>query len=340
MITHDNAMITERLPAVSKDPAVAATRRATRRALTACLGAGDQSPGALVFAAVSGGADSLALAAALAWVAPRLGLRAGAVVVDHDLQPGSAEVAAAASVTCRAFGLDPVDVVVVSVDAAGGPEAAARTARYDALLQVARRDAAAAVLTGHTLDDQAESVLLGLGRGSGARSLSGMRPVIDVDGVAVLRPFLRIRRTTTAAACATLGLRPWEDPHNADRSYARARVRHDALPALEAALGPGVAEALARTAQQLSSDADAMDALVAAAAVDGLAVSDLLGLPDAFRTRVLRRAAIAAGAAAGALSHAHVAEVDRLVVDWRGQRGVSLPGGLVAERRCDRLSFR
>lgn len=317
-----------------RDPAVLATRRALRESLR------DLPAGSLVLAAVSGGADSLALAAALSWVAPRRGVRAGAVVVDHGLQAGSADVATAAADTCRALGLDPVDVVPVSVDAAGGPEAAARTARYDALVRIARRDEASAVVTGHTLDDQAETVLLGLGRGSGARSLAGMRPAADVDGVALLRPFLDLRRTTTVAACAALGLHPWDDPHNADPAYARVRVRRDALPALEAALGPGVAEALARTARLLRSDADALDALADAAAVDGLAVADLAGLPPALRTRVLRRAAIAAGAPAGALSHAHVEAVDRLVVDWRGQRGVSLPGGLVAERRCDRLSFR
>jgi tRNA(Ile)-lysidine synthase len=323
-----------RTRAAGKDPAVAATRRAVRAALA------DLPTGAVVVAAVSGGADSLALAAALAWVAPRRGHHAGAVVVDHGLQPHSADIAASAAETCRSLGLAPVDVVRVSVDAAGGPEAAARAARYDALARLARRDGAAAVLTGHTLDDQAETVLLGLGRGSGARSLSGMAPSSVRAGALLLRPFLGIRRQTTTAACAALGLQPWQDPHNTDRSYARARVRHDALPALEAALGPGVAEALARTADLLRGDADALDALADAGAVDGLAVGDLLGLPAAVRTRVLRRAAIAAGARAGGLTQAHVGELERLVVDWRGQHGVSLPGGLVAERRCDRLSFR
>jgi tRNA(Ile)-lysidine synthase len=323
-----------RTRAAGKDPAVAATRRAVRAALA------DLPTGAVVVAAVSGGADSLALAAALAWVAPRRGHHAGAVVVDHGLQPHSADIAASAAETCRSLGLAPVDVVRVSVDAAGGPEAAARAARYDALARVARRDGAAVVLTGHTLDDQAETVLLGLGRGSGARSLSGMAPSSVRAGGLLLRPFLRVRRQTTTAACAALGLQPWQDPHNTDRSYARARVRHEALPALEAALGPGVAQALARTADLLRSDADALDALADAGAVDGLAVGDLLGLPAAVRTRVLRRAAIAAGARAGGLTQAHVGELERLVVDWRGQQGVSLPGGLVAERRCDRLSFR
>ena len=325
----------------SKDPAVAATRRAALRLLERHVAAGDLGPGALVFAAVSGGADSLALAAALAWVGPKLKLEVGALTVDHGLQSGSDERADLVAKQCAGLGLAPVFTVSTTVVEDGdGPEAAARRARYDAMAAVASREEASAIVTGHTLDDQAETVLLGLARGSGARSLAGMAPSAEVSGGLLLRPFLEIRRATTVAACAALGLAPWDDPHNSDPSYARSRVRHDALPALEAALGPGVAEALARTARLLRSDADALDALADAAAVDGLAVADLADLPDALRTRVLRRAAIAAGAPAGELSHAHVDEVDRLVVDWRGQRGVSLPGGLVAERRCDRLSFR
>jgi tRNA(Ile)-lysidine synthase len=315
---------------VRHDPAVDRTRAAVREAV-ADLDAGD-----LVLAAVSGGADSLALAAATGHAARRLRLRAGAVLVDHGLQEGSAGRAAAAADLCRTLGLDPVDVVRVEVGSEGGPEAAARTARYDALAQVADRHGAAAVLLGHTLDDQAESVLLGLARGSGARSLAAMAPVTD----RWRRPLLGLRRAETAAACAALGLPVWDDPHNRDRSYARVRVRLDALPALEAALGPGVAEALARTADLLRADADTLDALAAAAALDDLRVADLLSLPPALRTRVLRRAAIAAGAPAGAVTAAHIRDVERLLAGDRRDRKVSLPGGLVAERRCDRLSFR
>ncbi|HET6816652.1 MAG TPA: tRNA lysidine(34) synthetase TilS [Mycobacteriales bacterium] len=329
----------------SKDPAVAATRRAVRRLLETHLAAGELGPGALVLAAVSGGADSLALAAALAWVGPKLDLRVGALTVDHGLQEQSAERAEAAAKQCAALGLMPVSTVSTTVvDRGEGPEAAARRARYDALDAVARRDEAAAILTGHTLDDQAETVLLGLARGSGARSLAGMPPSAELSGALLLRPFLELRRATTRAACMALGVEAWDDPHNVDPRFARPRVRHDLLPVLEDALGPGIAEALARTARLLRDDADALDgwatACLAEAGAAGLSVESLEVLPAAVRTRVLRRAALAAGAPAGSLSAGHVEQVDRLVVDWQGQGAVSLPGGLVAERRCDRLSFR
>ena len=227
-------------------PVVATVRNAVRGSL-AGLASGD-----LVLAACSGGPDSLALASALAFVAPRAGLRAGAVTVDHGLQEGSSDRAAQVAAVLRGLGLDPVRAVTVTVDGNGGPEAAARTARYAALEKAAADLGAAAVLLGHTLDDQAETVLLGLARGSGARSLAGMAPRRGI----FLRPLLGVRRQATAGACAAVGLVPWADPHNADRRFARVRVRLDALPALEAALGPGVAEALARTADQLRDDAD------------------------------------------------------------------------------------
>jgi tRNA(Ile)-lysidine synthase len=311
------------------DPAVAVIRRAVRDELA------DVDAGDLVLAAVSGGADSLAVAAALAAEGPRLGLRAGAVTVDHGLQGGSAVVAAAVSTTCHDLGLTPVVVETVQVGRAGGPEAAAREARYAALQAVAERTGATVVLLGHTLDDQAETVLLGLARGSGARSLAGMAPRRD----RLRRPLLAVRRETTLAACEALGLTAWVDPHNADPAYARVRVRRDALPALVETFGPGVPEALARTAGLLRADADALDAW-AAGVEDPCDVAVLAGLPEAIRRRVLRLAAIAAGVPAGSLSAAHTVELDRLVTDWHGQGGVSLPGGLVAGRSYGRLSFR
>ena len=131
----------------------------------------------------------------------------------------------------------------MTVGTAGGREAAARTARYAALDAVADalgRD----VLLGHTLDDQAETVLLGLGRGSGPRSIAGMRP----RSGRYLRPLLGVRRATTEAACRALGLDCWDDPHNDDRALQRVRLRREVLPLLEDVLQGGVAEALARTA--------------------------------------------------------------------------------------------
>jgi tRNA(Ile)-lysidine synthase len=311
------------------DPAVAAVRLAVRGEID------DLEPGDIVLAAVSGGADSIALAAALAAEAPKLTLRAGAVTVDHALQEGSASRAAQVAQTCVDLGLDPVVIETVTVSTAGGPEAAARAARYAAIDAVADRTGAQAVLLGHTLDDQAETVLLGLARGSGARSLAGMA----TRRGRLRRPLLGIRRAETVAACAAAELTPWSDPHNVDPSYARARVRAAALPALEAALGPGVTTALARSAALLRADADALDDW-AAGIRDPTDIELLAGLPAAVRTRALHRAAIAAGVGAGALTADHVREIDRLVTRWRGQGAVSLPGGLQVERSCDRLRFR
>lgn len=314
-------------------PAVASVRNAVR----ACVA--DLAPGSLVLAACSGGADSLALAAALAFVAPRAGLRAGGVTVDHGLQEGSAARAASVAAVLGELGLDPARSVAVQVEAqrAGGPEAAARTARYAALSRVAAEEGAAAVLLGHTLDDQAETVLLGLARGSGPRSLAGMPPRRGV----FRRPLLGLRRPVTVGACAALGLDPWQDPHNGDRRYARVRVRLDALPALEAALGPGVAEALARTAGQLRADAEVIEEISSERARDDspLSASSLAELPGAVRTRMLRSAALAAGCPAGALTAGHVARLEELVTGWHGQRWIDLPGGVRAWRRAGELCF-
>jgi tRNA(Ile)-lysidine synthase len=316
---------------VGPAPAVAAVRNAVRGCLR------DLAPANLVLAACSGGADSLALAAALAFEAPRAGLRPGAVTVDHGLQDGSAERAAELARVLSALGLDPVRVAAVDVGAAGGPEAAARTARYEALALVAADTGASAVLLGHTLDDQAETVLLGLARGSGPRSLAGM----PLRRGLFLRPLLGLRRQVTVAACETLGLRPWDDPHNADRRFARVRVRLDALPALEAALGPGVAEALARTADQLRADAEVLENISSERVLGGspLSASALAGMPAAVRTRVLRSAAVAAGCPAGALTAGHVARLSELVTDWHGQRWIDLPGGVRASRRSGQVWF-
>jgi tRNA(Ile)-lysidine synthase len=313
-------------------PAVAAVRRAVRPFLRA-----DRA----VLVACSGGGDSLALAAAVAFEASRQGVPAGLVTVDHGLQPGSAAQAERVAALGYELGLDPVEIVPVSVGDAGGPEAAARAARYAAL------DAAAAaldaeVLLGHTLDDQAETVLLGLGRGSGPQSIAGMR----ARSGRYLRPFLDVRRATTEAACAALGLDPWHDPHNDDPALQRVRLRHEVLPLLEDVLQGGVAEALARTAELLQDDLDALDLFVDQQArtvgiqrfgpVDQeLPVAALELLPRAVRTRLLRRWALGAGAPE--LSAVHTAALDALVTDWHGQGPLELPGGLRVRRASGRL---
>jgi len=283
-----------------------------------------------VLVACSGGADSLALAAAVAFEAPRVGVAAGLVTVDHDLQPGSAEQALRVAQLGYDLGLDPVEVIRVDVGAGGGPEGAARAARYAALdATAAALDAT--LLLGHTLDDQAESVLLGLGRGSGPRSIAGMR-VADRHRV---RPLLGVRRATTAAACAALGLPVWTDPHNADDRFQRVRLRSEVLPLLEEILQGGVAEALARTAGLIRDDLDALDAVVPVIAPGPLEVDILLYQPSAIRARVLKRWAEAGGA--GALTAAHVAELDRLIVDWHGQGPIPLPGAASVRRASGTL---
>ncbi|NIJ05535.1 tRNA lysidine(34) synthetase TilS [Frigoribacterium faeni] len=304
-------------------PAVADVRRAVRASLA------DLAQGELVLVALSGGADSLALAAATAFEAPRAGLTAGAVVVDHGLQPGSADVAAAAAAAATALGLAPVVVRRVEVGVDGGPEAAARTARYAALEAVAAETGAVAVLLGHTLDDQAETVLLGLARGSGPTSLQGM----DAASGRWRRPLLVVRREATRASCADLGLTPWDDPHNDDPSYARVRVRTTVLPVLERELGPGVAEALVRTAAQLREDSAALDHFAEEQAEEvadhaeagiSLDVRSLASNPAALRQRLIRLAVESEFAVT--LSRAQTLEVARLVTDWHGQGAVSLPG--------------
>ncbi|MGR8009140.1 tRNA lysidine(34) synthetase TilS [Streptomyces hypolithicus] len=311
----------------------------------AASGTYEPSPSApLVLVACSGGADSMALASALAFEAPKLGVRAGGVTVDHGLQEGSPARAAEVASRLAALRLDPVETVAVTVGRGGGPEAAARDARYAALDAAAERHGAAAVLLGHTRDDQAETVLLGLARGSGIRSLSGMAAVTGAGRYR--RPFLHIDRQTARKACMEQSLPVWDDPHNTDPAYTRSRLRHEGLPALEKALGKGVVEALARTAQLSRDDADALDDWAAEADASvrddsgQLECAKLYALPPAVRRRVLRRAAIKAGSPAGSLFARHVEEVDRLITGWRGQGVINLPGRVEARRQGGRLVIR
>ncbi|MCA1823073.1 MAG: tRNA lysidine(34) synthetase TilS [Mycobacteriales bacterium] len=321
------------------DPAVAAVRRAVRIDLR------EFGPGETVAVAYSGGTDSLALLAATAWEGARAGLDVVAVHVDHGLRADSDADARRAVAVAAALGVR-TDVRRVSVACAGvGLEAAARAGRYEALDAAAHDHGAVALLLGHTADDQAESVLLGLARGAGARSLAGMPAGRGV----YRRPLLSITRAQTARSCRVLGLTPLTDPSNEDQTLLRNRVRATVLPLLEKELGPGVAAALTRTARLLRADADLLDDLAAVAwercrrslpgadraAVDVAAVA---AEPAAVRSRILRRWLVAAGAPAGALTAQHVDGVDRLVTAWRGQRAVSLPGGLAAVRRSGMLA--
>ncbi|GAA5164798.1 MULTISPECIES: tRNA lysidine(34) synthetase TilS [Amycolatopsis] len=281
--------------------------------------------------AVSGGADSLALAEAAAHEGHKLGLRVRALVVDHGLQPGSGRVAREAAEAARGLGVDEAEVLPVEVTGAGGVEAAARRARYSALRSKGR----GLVLLGHTRDDQAETVLLGLGRGSGPRSIAGMKPFDPPWG----RPLLDVPRAATRAACAALGVEPWEDPFNTDPRFTRVRLRAEVLPLLEDVLSGGVAAALARTATQLREDLETLDALAGEFRTDEetLDAKELEPVPPALRRRVLRRWLLGRGACD--LSDGHLRAVDALVGEWRGQGGVWVPGGLVVVRTHGRLSM-
>lgn len=312
----------------SLSPAVAEIRRAVRAALAAL----PEPPAALVIA-LSGGADSLALAAATAFEARAAGIAVRSVTVDHGLQDGSDRIAADAAAAATALGVVARVQRVAITPSGDGPEADARAARYAALREAARAEGAP-VLLGHTLDDQAETVLLGLARGSGAASLQGMAPArIDDDGTTWIRPLLGVRRATTRAACAAEGLAPWQDPHNADHRYRRVRVRERVLPVLEAELGPGIAEALARTAEQLREDAEAFDEMIHETIEDivehaeaGISVSAaaLAANPAALRNRIIRL--VVQSEFGVGLTRTQTVEVARLVTDWSGQGPIDLPG--------------
>jgi tRNA(Ile)-lysidine synthase len=309
---------------------VAALRVAVRRALEDAR----VPPDVPLLVACSGGADSLALAAAAGHPSVHGGRAVHAAVVDHGLQDGSADRAARTAEVLAGLGV-PAEVYPVTVSGPGGMEAAARRARY-AALRAARPAPGSPVLLGHTLDDQAETVLLGLGRGSGPRSLAGMRGW-DPPW---LRPLLGVRRAATRAACAELGVPVWDDPHNADPRFTRVRLRAEALPLLEDVLQGGVAEALARTAGQLREDADALDGWAARLLEevrDGadLDVTRLAGVPPGVRRRVLREWLVTQGAAG--LTDAHLRRADDLLGRWHGQGALALPGGLELIRRHERL---
>jgi tRNA(Ile)-lysidine synthase len=298
--------------------AVAELRAAVAAFATEHLGAPDRW-----CVALSGGPDSLALTAVAASMLPTT-----ALIVDHGLQPGSAAVAAAAKQQAETLGCVEAHILCVEVDGEGGPEASARDARYRALVEARH---GWPVLLAHTLDDQAETVLLGLGRGSGARSIAGMQPY-DPPWC---RPLLDVRRAVTHSACAELGVSAWHDPHNTDRRFTRSRLRHEVLPLLEEVLGGGVAAALARTATALRADTELIDSLIeqamsTAATADGLDARVLTALPDPVRRGVIRCWLIDGGAIG--LTDKQIRGVDVLVTAWRGQGGVAVGSALRRQR--------
>ena len=294
--------------------------------------------GDTVLVAVSGGADSLALAHALSVESKEFVITVIGVTVDHQLQEKSGAQAEKVVAQLKNFGLDCI-IKKVNVDLKDGLEASARAARYLALQEAADEKSAVAVFLGHTRDDQAETVLLGLARGSGTRSLSGMAPH---NGVYV-RPLLEITRDQSERYCEEVKLQYWSDPHNENPDFSRVRVRNVALPALETSIGPGISEALARSAHLLRDDADALDhwAKAEELALDllNLDCAHLEKLPRAIRTRLIRAAIYAAGAPAGMVTMEHVSGVEALITAWSGQGALNLPGGVKVARISGRLSL-
>ena len=308
-------------------------RLAVRRELS------DLTAGDAVIVATSGGADSLALAAAVLLESQTRSINPIAAIIDHGLQPNSADVAQAAKNELSKIGYSAIEIRKVAVDVKDGMEASARRARYAALDEIARSHNAAAIFLGHTKDDQAETVLLGLARGSGTRSLSGMAQRIDN----YRRPLLSITRAQTEAACDEAGIKYWRDPHNQSMEFTRVRVREVVLPTMEKEIGPGITDALSRSARLLRDDADALDQwseeVFEELAPDSMDIAALEALPRAIRTRVMRKAIYLAGAPSGSLTAEHIEAVEALVTDWKGQGPVSLPGGVTAARISGRLSL-
>ena len=312
--------------------ALVEVRSAVRQHL-ATLSAGDR-----ILVAVSGGADSLALAGALLAESKDLLITCIGVTIDHQLQDGTDIQARKVVNQLERIGFSEVISQEVNVDQSSGLESGARDARYAALHAIADQRDAVQIYLGHTRDDQAESVLLGLARGSGARSLSGMAAV---NGK-IIRPLLSVTREVTEQACKDLGLDAWSDPHNFNAEFSRVRVRTQVLPVMEKEIGPGIAEALARTASLLRDDADALDQLTEKAAqghdLASLEIEFLAGLPKAIRTRLIRRAIYAQGAPMGSVTADHVSAVEALITSWHGQGEISLPGGVKVARISGRLS--
>jgi len=284
--------------------------------------------------AVSGGADSLALSWALMVESKDLALNPIAITVDHQLQPGSDVQAEKVAKQLKEIGYAKVLIKKVVVATESGIESGARDARYQAINESYQEEAAVKVFLGHNRDDQAETVLLGLARGSGARSLSAMA----ADSGIYARPFLAITRREIEAACEEVGLQYWSDPHNFNIDFTRVRVRREVIPYLEEHLDPGISRALVRTASLLRDDADALDQWASQEGGD-LDCERLAQLPRAIRTRVIKKAALAAGATPGQLTFEQIGAIDALISAWKGQGAVSLAGGVKVERISGRLSL-
>lgn len=299
--------------------------------------------GDYVLVGCSGGADSLALVWTTLVVGKRLELKVGAIIVDHQLIPESNDVALNAKKQCEELGIQEVIIKKVNVEHNHeGLEAAARIARYEAFENVLHETNAQAILLAHTQDDQAETVLMRLTRGSGAKSLSGMA---QVSGK-YLRPFLHLRKKLVHDSLDLIGLKAWQDPANTDHQFLRVKVRHELMPKIVEVLGESAISSLDKTSQLLRLDNQALEELAQQffesqkdVKTNGLEISELEKLPEAIRTRVLRIFAIASGVHPGPFSFEHIEAIDALVKNWHGQGNVDLPGFIQATRVNGSLRF-
>jgi len=303
----------------------------------------DFSPADLVLVGCSGGADSLSLAWCTQVVGKRLDLKVGAVIIDHQLFTNSAEVANKAKEQCVDLDLDPVIIKKVDVEKTNeGIEAAARVARYKAFEEILKETNATALLLAHTQDDQAETILMRLSRGSGAKSLSGMQAV---NGK-YLRPFLHIRKKIVHESLKLINLEPWQDPANNDNQFLRVKVRNELMPKLIEVLGDSAINSLDKTSQLLRDDNQALEEIAqnywntnSEVKTMGLNVLDIEKMPKAIRTRIVKIAALEAGAIPGPLTFEHIEAIDALITNWHGQGNVDLPGFIHAQRSDGRIKF-
>lgn len=298
----------------------------------------DFEPADLILVGCSGGADSIALAWSASVVCKRLNLNLGVVIVDHQLIAESNQVAENTKKQCAEFGINQIIVKKIKVVLENeGLEAAARKARYKAFEEVIKDTNAKALMLAHTQDDQAETMLMRLTRGSGAKSLSAMS---EVSGK-YLRPFLHVRKFEIKDALEKEDIKYWNDPANSNSDFLRVKVRNELIPKLIEVLGDSVVEALDRTSMLLKNDNDILDQIALDHYQENrqLLISKLEDLPSAIRTRVIKLAALDAGVNPGPFSFEHIEAIDALVTNWHGQSHIDLPGFVQASRVNETIRF-
>lgn len=289
---------------------------------------------------VSGGADSLALLIALSTLYK--GDRASqvhVVSIDHQLQEITSQISQQVATLANNFGFTTHIIPIDIPETGNGAEADARTARYSAFDTIITDHNLEAFLIGHTKSDQAEQVMLGLLRGSGTRSISG---IPERRGVFV-RPFLNVlNRAETQKVCNENLVTYWCDPHNDSTDYNRVNIRK-LIKETETVTGQNIVEPLVRTAKISTEDADALD-FYATVAYDTIVSSDwnidtLLTVPVAIRKRVYRNKLISLNIATDKVSFDALASIETLISDWHGQKVNNITSNLMVTRVDNRIVF-